>query len=75
MEIMKKIFFLLKTVFVFSVAYAQQGVAINTDGSNADNKTVSRDESSAATDNGTTKRHLHFEGGRVTAVQDCCARQ
>jgi hypothetical protein len=39
-EIMKKIFLLLKTVFVFTVAYSQQGVAINTDGSNADNSAL-----------------------------------
>lgn len=37
---MKKFFLLLKTVFLFSIAYAQQGVAINTDGSNADNSAL-----------------------------------
>jgi hypothetical protein len=37
---MKKIFFLLKTIFVFSIAYAQQGVAINIDGTNADNSAL-----------------------------------
>lgn len=37
---MKKIFFLLKTIFIFSVVYAQQGVAINTDGTNADNSAL-----------------------------------
>src|SRR4030095_7295527 len=37
---MKKIFLLLKTVFIFSIAYTQQGVAINTDGTNADNSAM-----------------------------------
>jgi Chaperone of endosialidase len=37
---MKKIFLLLKTIFVFSIAYTQQGVAINTDGSTADNSAM-----------------------------------
>jgi len=37
---MKKIFLLLKTVFIFSLAYTQQGVAINTDGTNADNSAL-----------------------------------
>ena len=37
---MKKFFLLWKTVFIFSVVYAQQGVAINTDGSNADNSAL-----------------------------------
>ena len=37
---MKKIFLLLKTVFIFSIAYAQQGVAINTDGSSSDNSAM-----------------------------------
>jgi len=37
---MKKIFSLLKAVFIFSVAYTQQGVAINTDGSSPDNSAI-----------------------------------
>ena len=37
---MKKIFFLLKTIFIFSVVYAQQGVAITTDGTNPDNSAM-----------------------------------
>jgi hypothetical protein len=37
---MKKIFFLLKTIFIFSVVYAQQGVAITTDGSSPDNSAM-----------------------------------
>src|SRR6266704_5115850 len=37
---MKKIFLLLKTVFIFSIAYSQQGVAINTDGTNPDNSAM-----------------------------------
>src|SRR5678809_991539 len=37
---MKKIFFLLKTIFIFSVVNAQQGVAINTDGSSSDNSAM-----------------------------------
>jgi hypothetical protein len=37
---MKKILFLLKTIFIFSVAHAQQGVAINSDGSNPDNSAI-----------------------------------
>ena len=37
---MKKFFLLWKTVFIFSVVYAQQGVAINIDGSNADNSAL-----------------------------------
>src|SRR5215471_21495161 len=37
---MKKFFLLWKTVFIFSIAYAQQGVAINTDGSNPDNSAM-----------------------------------
>jgi len=37
---MKKIFLLLKTVFIFTIAYAQQGVAINTDGSSPDSSAV-----------------------------------
>jgi len=37
---MKKSFLLLKTVFIFTIAYAQQGVAINTDGTNPDNSAM-----------------------------------
>lgn len=37
---MKKIILLLKTVFIISIAYTQQGVAINTDGSNAHNSAM-----------------------------------
>ena len=37
---MKKLFLLLKTVFIFSIGYAQQGVAINADGSNPDNSAM-----------------------------------
>jgi endosialidase-like protein len=38
--IMKKFFLLCTTVIIFSVMQAQQGVAINTDGSNADNSAL-----------------------------------
>src|SRR6188768_2406608 len=37
---MKKIFLLIKTVFIFCMAYTQQGVAINTDGSSSDNSAM-----------------------------------
>src|SRR6478735_5879720 len=37
---MKKIFFLLKTIFIFSIAYTQQGVAITTDGTSPDNSAM-----------------------------------
>jgi hypothetical protein len=37
---MKKIFLLLKTIFIFGIAYTQQGVAINTDGSSSDNSAM-----------------------------------
>ena len=37
---MKKIFLLLKTIFIFGIAYTQQGVAINTDGSGSDNSAM-----------------------------------
>jgi hypothetical protein len=37
---MKKFFLLLKTVFIISIINAQQGVAINTDGTNADNSAL-----------------------------------
>jgi hypothetical protein len=37
---MKKFFLLCKTIFIFSCVYTQQGVAINTDGSNADNSAL-----------------------------------
>jgi len=37
---MKKFFLLCTTVIIFSVMQAQQGVAINTDGSNADNSAL-----------------------------------
>ena len=37
---MKKFFLLLKTIFVFTVVYSQQGVAITTDGSTADNSAM-----------------------------------
>src|SRR5205814_3861439 len=38
--IMKKFFLLWKAVFIFSIVYSQQGVAINTDGSNPDNSAM-----------------------------------
>ena len=37
---MKKIFLLVKTIIVFSAAFAQQGVAINTDGTVPDNSAM-----------------------------------
>ena len=37
---MKKFFFLLKTVFIISIAHSQQGVAITTDGTNPDNSAM-----------------------------------
>jgi len=37
---MKKIFSLLKAMFVFSIVYSQQGVAITTDGTTADNSAM-----------------------------------
>lgn len=37
---MKKIFLLFKTIFIFSVVYAQQGVAITTDGTSPDNSAM-----------------------------------
>jgi len=37
---MKKVFLLLKTIFVFSIVYSQQGVAINTDGSVANSSAL-----------------------------------
>lgn len=37
---MKKFFLLLKTVFIISIAYSQQGVAITTDGTNPDNSAM-----------------------------------
>ena len=37
---MKKFFLLLKTIFIISMLNAQQGVAINTDGTNADNSAL-----------------------------------
>ena len=37
---MKKFFLLLKTVFIISIAYSQQGVAITTDGSIPDNSAM-----------------------------------
>ena len=37
---MKKFFLLCKTIFIFSCVYAQQGVAINNDGTNPDNSAM-----------------------------------
>ena len=37
---MKKFFLLLETVFIISILNAQQGVAINTDGSSSDNSAM-----------------------------------
>jgi len=37
---MKKFFLLWKMIFIFSIVYAQQGVAINTDGSGPDNSAI-----------------------------------
>src|SRR4051812_23834680 len=37
---MKKFFLLWKMIFVFSIVQAQQGVAINTDGTNPDNSAM-----------------------------------
>jgi hypothetical protein len=46
-KFMKKIILLLKTVFIISIAYTQQSVAINTDGTNADNSAMLEIKSNA----------------------------
>src|SRR5258705_10556409 len=44
---MKKFFLLWKTIFIFSIVQSQQGVAINTDGTNADNSALLNIKSSS----------------------------